>query len=459
MSRLLPAVRHRIAAEIAVAGGREVSFAGDLDAEGRVVAVQVVARGTIDAVLALPGAAERGQMLLHNHPSGVLEPSQADLSVAARLHDAGVGFGIVSNDATDLYVVVEIPRPRSRVSLDAVEVAALLGRDGPVATILGQYEDRPSQRDMAAFVTDLYNEGGIALLEAGTGVGKSFAYLVPAIRWALENGERTVVSTNTINLQEQLAGKDMPMLARAFASLGATPTFALLKGWRNYLCLARLDLAMGGQISLVEDSLAGELDRIGAWARKTADGSLADLADPPPPEVWDEVSAEPDLCPRLKCPHFERCFLFEARSDTGETRTRCGQFVKQHPHAANGPEQIDAGGPGSRHHIANPSELFPQGLQGACRGEPNPQCDPHGCRYANGGRASDHHGPDGLRNFRIGPAEAVLLPLREQELVNQDYPLGCPLDRFHCVTGWVQRTFQSRGLRTYARSLGPALSA
>jgi ATP-dependent DNA helicase DinG len=313
MSRLLPAVRDRIAAEIAAAGGREVSFAGDLDAEGRVVAVQVVARGTIDAVLALPGAAERGQMLLHNHPSGVLDPSQADLSVAARLHDAGVGFGIVSNDASDLYVVVEIPRPRSRVSLDAVEVAALLGRDGPVATILGQYEDRPSQRDMAAFVTDLYNEGGIALLEAGTGVGKSFAYLVPAIRWALENGERTVVSTNTINLQEQLAGKDMPMLARAFASLGATPTFALLKGWRNYLCLARLDLAMGGQISLVEDSLAGELDRIGAWARKTADGSLADLADPPPPEVWDEVSAEPDLCPRLKCPHFERCFLFEAR--------------------------------------------------------------------------------------------------------------------------------------------------
>jgi ATP-dependent DNA helicase DinG len=313
MSRLLPAVRDRIVEEIAAAGGREVSFAGDLDGEGRVVAVRVVARGTIDAVLALPGAAERGQLLLHNHPSGVLEPSQADLSVAARLHDAGVGFGIVSNDAAQLYVVVEVPRPRARVSLDAVAVAALLGRDGPVATVLGQYEDRPSQRDMAAFVTDLYNDGGIGLLEAGTGVGKSFAYLVPAIRWALENGERTVVSTNTINLQEQLAGKDLPLLARAFAGRGETPTFALLKGWRNYLCLARLDLAVGGQISLVEDAWAGELDRIGAWARKTADGSLADLAEPPPPEVWDEVSAEPDLCPRLKCPHFDRCFLFEAR--------------------------------------------------------------------------------------------------------------------------------------------------
>jgi len=313
VTRLGAAVRDRIAAEIAAAGGREVSFVADLDADGCVVEAEVVARGTVDQVLALPGTCERGQMLLHNHPSGVLEPSQADLSVAARLHDAGVGFGIVSNDAAELYVVVEVPRPRARTTLDAVEVAGLLGHDGPVATVLGQYEDRPSQRDMAAYVADLYNDGGIGLLEAGTGVGKSFAYLVPAIRWALENGERTVVSTNTINLQEQLAGKDLPMLARAFGRQGDAPTFALLKGWRNYLCLARLELAMGGQLSLIEESWVGELQRLAGWARKTADGSLADLAEQPPSEVWDEVSAEPDLCPRLKCPHFEQCFLFEAR--------------------------------------------------------------------------------------------------------------------------------------------------
>jgi ATP-dependent DNA helicase DinG len=318
VSRLRADVRTRIAAEIAAAGGREVSFVADVDADGDVVAAEVVARGTVDQVLALPGVAGRGQMLLHNHPSGVLEPSQADLHVAARLHDAGVGFGIVSNDASELYVVVEVPRARPRASIDAIEVAALLGRDGPVAVALGQYEDRPSQRDMAAYVADLYNDGGIGLLEAGTGVGKSFAYLVPAIRWAAANGERTVVSTNTINLQEQLAGKDLPLLARAFAREGVTPTFALLKGWRNYLCLARLELAVGGQLSLIEESWVGELQRIAAWARKTADGSLADLADPPPSEVWDEVSAEPDLCPRLKCPHFERCFLFEARRRAAE---------------------------------------------------------------------------------------------------------------------------------------------
>jgi ATP-dependent DNA helicase DinG len=313
VTRLRADVRTRIAAEIAAAGGREVSFVADLDDDGDIAGAEVVARGTVDQVLALPGVAERGQMLLHNHPSGVLEPSQADLSVAARLHDAGVGFGIVSNDASELYVVVEVPRARARATIDAIEVASLLGRDGPVADALGQYEDRPSQRDMAAYVADLYNDGGIGLLEAGTGVGKSFAYLVPAIRWAAVNAERTVVSTNTINLQEQLAGKDLPLLARAFAREGIAPTFALLKGWRNYLCLARLELTMGGQLSLIEESWVGELQRLAAWARKTGDGSLADLAEPPPSEVWDEVSAEPDLCPRLKCPHFERCFLFEAR--------------------------------------------------------------------------------------------------------------------------------------------------
>ncbi|MDH3214150.1 MAG: hypothetical protein OEM05_16855, partial [Myxococcales bacterium] len=265
-------MRAGLVAEIAAAGGREVSFVADVDADGRLVDARAVARGTVDAVLALPGVAERGQMLLHNHPSGLLEPSQADLSVAARLHDAGIGFGIIDNDAGDLYVVVEVPRPRARAALDAVAVADLLRPGGPVATRLGAFEDRPSQRDMAAYVADSYNDGGVALLEAGTGVGKSFAYLVPAIRWALENSERTVVSTNTINLQEQLVGKDLPQLARAFAPTGETPTFALLKGWRNYLCLARLDLAMAGQLSLLEEGAQTELDRIAAWAARTSDG-------------------------------------------------------------------------------------------------------------------------------------------------------------------------------------------
>src|SRR6476660_1446245 len=106
-ARLVPSVRTLLAREIAAAGGREVCFVASVDAEGVITAARPGARGTAEEVLALPGVAERGEMVLHNHPSGGLEPSVADLSVAARLHDGGIGFGILNNDATELYVVVE----------------------------------------------------------------------------------------------------------------------------------------------------------------------------------------------------------------------------------------------------------------------------------------------------------------------------------------------------------------
>jgi len=316
--RLAPPVRALLQREIAAARGREVSFVARGGPDGTLLDARVVARGTVDAVLAVPGAASRGEMLIHNHPSGLLEPSGADLAVAARLHDAGVGFAIVDNEVSTCYVVVEIPRGRALARIDPVASAALLGPRGPVARVLGAFEDRPGQRDMAAYVADTYNDGGIALLEAGTGVGKSFAYLAPAIVWARENGERTVVSTNTINLQEQLVGKDLPLLARALATPDHTPTFALLKGWRNYVCLARLEHARDGRDSLFGAEREPELEALAAWAARTADGSLADLADEPSDEVWDAVAAESDLCTRLRCPHFERCFVFRARRHAAE---------------------------------------------------------------------------------------------------------------------------------------------
>ena len=316
--RIAPGIRAHLAGEIAAAGGREVSFVAQVDRDGVITGARTVARGTVGMVLALPGVACRGEMLLHNHPSGHLTPSGADLDVAARLHDGGVGFGIIDNGATELYVVVEVPHDRAVVPIDPFEIIETLGERGAVAGHLGQYEDRRSQRDMAAYVADGYNDGGVLLLEAGTGVGKSFAYLVPALAWARANGERTVVSTNTINLQEQLVGKDLPLLRLALANEEYTPTFALLKGWRNYLCLARLQQAVGSQRTLLEQDKLDELLGIAEWAGHTGDGTLSDLPVTPSPEVWDEVSAEPDLCTRLKCSYFDRCFLFRARRKAAE---------------------------------------------------------------------------------------------------------------------------------------------
>jgi ATP-dependent DNA helicase DinG len=250
-------------------------------------------------------------MLLHNHPSGLLEPSGADYDVATRMHDEGVGFGIIDNEARALYVVVEVPREEKKTRLDPESVAHDLGPDGPIAQRHARYEDRESQRDMAAAIARVYNDGGVGLLEAGTGVGKSLGYLVPALRWAAANGERTIVSTNTINLQEQLVGKDLPFLEQALSDQKVR--FALLKGWRNYLCKARLEQATGGAAQLFDDGMANELATLAAWAERTADGSLADLPTPPRPEVWDEVSAEGDICTRMKCSHFDQCFVFKAR--------------------------------------------------------------------------------------------------------------------------------------------------
>src|SRR5688572_16067876 len=298
-------------AAIRLAGGREVCFVCTVDDDAVVRTARVVARGDAESVLALPGFAQRGEMLVHNHPSGLLEPSQADYDVAARIHLEGVGFGIIDNEARELYVVVEVPQDDPETALDVAAIDADLGPDGAIAKLLPKYEDRPAQRELAATIAQLYNQGGVGLLEAGTGIGKSLGYLIPALRWAAANGERTVVSTNTINLQEQLVGKDLPFLARA---LDDQPVrFALLKGWRNYLCLQRLEQARSTGMALFEESLGNEVAALSAWAERTTDGSLSDLPVAPRAEVWDEVSAEPDLCTRIRCQFYDKCFLFAAR--------------------------------------------------------------------------------------------------------------------------------------------------
>lgn len=315
-ARLSPNAAAAIRAAIRLAGGREVCFVCTIDSAGVVETARVVARGDVRSVLALPGFAARGELLVHNHPSGLLEPSGPDLEIAARMHDDGIGFAIVNNAATELYVVVEVPAPAEFSPLDERAIDGDLGPEGGIATQLARYEDRPSQRAMAVEIARLYNTGGVGLLEAGTGVGKSLGYLVPALRWAAANQERTVVSTNTINLQEQLVGKDLPFLGRA---LGGQPVrFALLKGWRNYLCLVRLDQARASGNALFEDGVQEELDAIHAWAERTRDGSLSDLTTAPRAEIWDEVAAEPDLCQRAQCPAYSKCFLFKARREAAQ---------------------------------------------------------------------------------------------------------------------------------------------
>jgi ATP-dependent DNA helicase DinG len=252
--------------------------------------------------------------MLHNHPSGDLEPSEADLDVAWRLYEQGLGTAIVDNTASRLYVLVEPPMLRRVVLLDREALEAVLAPGGPLALKHGGYEDRPGQREMLAEVVRCFNEGGVAIVEAGTGTGKSLAYLLPAARWAKENGQRTVISTNTINLQEQLVRKDLPLLRELVGEL----TWALVKGRGNYVSIRRALLAAESHASLFEEDRSSELRSLLEWMRVTEDGSLSDLPFVPSEETWEEVRSDPDVCLRGRCPHFQQCFYQRSRRRAAE---------------------------------------------------------------------------------------------------------------------------------------------
>ncbi|MGD8279291.1 MAG: helicase C-terminal domain-containing protein, partial [Gemmatimonadota bacterium] len=298
--------------EVARAHGNEVCFIAEVEESGTIPSVRAVARGHGTAVLAAVREAEAGDLVIHNHPSGDLTPSEADLRIAADLYASSIGLAITDSEARELYVVVEPPSARTLELLDEDEVDRILAPGGPVAAAHPNYEDRPGQREMAGSVVRAYNGGGIALVEAGTGTGKSIAYLVPALLWAARNRERTLVSTNTINLQEQLVAKDLPFLRR---SLEVPFRFALVKGRHNYISIRRLRLALETAPVLFEDENRRELDAIAEWSGTTRDGSLQDLAFAPVEEVWDEVVSDSDVCLRARCPHFEACFYQRARRD------------------------------------------------------------------------------------------------------------------------------------------------
>jgi ATP-dependent DNA helicase DinG len=299
----------RLRAEIERAGGREVCFLARVDEDRVVREPRAVARGNFGAVLVAARDADEGGVMLHNHPSGVLEPSDADLRVSAQLYEEGLGTAIIDNDAQQLYVVVEPPRPRVRVPLKAEELDEILGPEGGLAQRFEGYEDRPGQREMLRTVVDRFNNGGVAIVEAGTGTGKSLAYLLPAARWAQENGERTVLSTNTINLQEQLAGKDLPLVK----SLTGDVRWALVKGRGNYVSIRRALLAADTQASLFDDDRSAEIKSLLHWMGTTEDGSLSDLPFAPEPETWEEVRSDPDICLRSRCEHFQQCFYQQSR--------------------------------------------------------------------------------------------------------------------------------------------------
>ncbi|HEY3245433.1 MAG TPA: helicase C-terminal domain-containing protein [Phycisphaerae bacterium] len=189
--------------------------------------------------------------------------------------------------------------------------ASMLAPGGTVARKLKCYELRPQQLEMVAAVASAFERRQHLLVEAGTGVGKSFAYLIPAIERVTRHNERVVISTHTIALQEQLIEKDIPFLN---AVIPEEFSAVLVKGRSNYLGLRRLMQASAKQDTLfAAQRERNELWRIEDWAMATRDGSLSDLSPAPLLPVWDRVKSEHGNCMGQRCAQYNKCFYQQAR--------------------------------------------------------------------------------------------------------------------------------------------------
>jgi len=190
-----------------------------------------------------------------------------------------------------------------------VTLRSLLSSKGALANHLSSYEERSDQIAMSETIWTAFEEEKIALIEAGTGIGKSIAYLAPALLWAHETGEKVVISTYTIALQEQLVEKDIPLLLEL---LGLNLKVRLVKGMGNYLCLRKME------DPLVQQQLGPKALPLVNWARETQDGTQSDLPFPLAAHEWQKIHAEGSRCSYGRCPHFRSCFFFDARSELAE---------------------------------------------------------------------------------------------------------------------------------------------
>lgn len=199
---------------------------------------------------------------------------------------------------------------RDSLDSDFIEgVRSLFSETGSLAKAKN-FEYRPQQQEMAVAVARALEGERHLVVEAGTGVGKSIAYLAPAILCAIEAKKKAVISTHTINLQEQLLYKDIPILKKI---LPVEFEAALMKGRQNYLCPRRLERALLQAGELFTTTEAAELARLADWAGGTKDGSLSDLGFEPDPKVWTQVCSEAHICTAKTCGQRSNCFFQQAR--------------------------------------------------------------------------------------------------------------------------------------------------
>jgi len=298
--------------EIENAHGNEVFFRGIPNSDGVVDEIEVIARGNKGAVPALLKRMKKREVIIYNHPSGYLYPSDADVSIASLYADQKDGGSyIVNNKVDDIYVMVEIDKGE----LEKIDISPYFEEKGMLSGIFKGFEYRVEQLQMAQHIETGLNSKTKVVVEAGTGTGKTLAYLIPSIEWAIKNEKKIIITTNTINLQEQLLHKDIPIVKKV---LPKEFTYVLVKGRGNYLCnrkAANIGISGNAEIDDMSGSQKDQVAYILKWFKSTEHGDKGELPFEVDYIVWEQFMSETDICAGKKCAFKESCFFLKSREE------------------------------------------------------------------------------------------------------------------------------------------------
>ena len=253
---------------------------------------------------------KRDEVVIRITKPNQLYPNDLELELSEELFNRrSIAYCLLSSDLDDFYFIQDI----DRTNLEKIDIEDYFSEDGILVSEIKGFEHRHEQEEMAKNIQKAINDNRKIIVEAGTGTGKTLAYLIPAIKWAITNKKKVIIATNTINLQEQLLLKDIPL---AKSVIKDEFTYALVKGRSNYLCKRLFtELSLGKSIDIESFSMEAreQIEYILKWGNKTKTGDKAELPFEVYPDVWELVQSTTELCLGKKCPFRKECFHMKTR--------------------------------------------------------------------------------------------------------------------------------------------------
>ena len=257
----------------------------------------------------------KNEVIIRTTKPNQLYPSDMELELSEELYTRkNIAYCLLSSDLDDFYFVQDI----DRIFLEEINIENYFAKDGILAKEIKGFEYRQEQEEMAQYIQDAINEDRKIIVEAGTGTGKTLAYLIPSIKWAVTNKKKVIIATNTINLQEQLLLKDIPL---AKSIIKDEFSYVLVKGRNNYVCKRLFnELVLGKSIDIETFSMEAreQIEYILKWGNKTKTGDKAELPFEVYPDVWELVQSTTELCLGKKCPYRKECFYMKTRMEKME---------------------------------------------------------------------------------------------------------------------------------------------